>query len=93
MVEFVVMSFGLTNAPATFIDLMNKVFKQYLDLFLFAFIDYILIYSRNEEDHVSNLRIVLHTLKDRQVFAKFGKGEFLLQFVALLGHVLYIEGI
>ena len=72
---------------------MNKVFKQYLDLFIIVFFDDILIYSRNEEGHMSHLRIVLHTLKDRQVFAKFGKGEFLLQFVALLGQVLYIEGI
>ena len=59
------MSSGLTNAPATFMDLMNRVFKQYLDLFIIVFIDDILIYSRSEEEHASHLRIVLQTLKDR----------------------------
>ena len=61
--EFVVMSFGLTNASATFMDLMNRVFTHYLDLFIIFFIDDILIYSRNEEEHASHLRIVLQTLK------------------------------
>ncbi|KAH0721575.1 hypothetical protein KY285_005148 [Solanum tuberosum] len=56
-----------------FMDLMNKVFKQYLDLFVIVFIDDILIYSRNEEEHVSHLRVVLQTLKDHQLFAKFSK--------------------
>ncbi|KAH0781489.1 hypothetical protein KY290_001087 [Solanum tuberosum] len=71
--EFEVMSFGLTNALATFMDLMNKMFNQYLDLFVIVFIDGILIYSRNEEEHVSHSRVVLETLKDRQLFAKFRK--------------------
>ena len=57
--ESVVMSFGLTNAPETFLDLMNRVFKQYLDLFVIVFIDDILIYSRSEEEHASNLRAIL----------------------------------
>ncbi|WMV45511.1 hypothetical protein MTR67_038896 [Solanum verrucosum] len=67
------MLFGLTNASATFMDLMNKVFKQYLDLFVIVFIDEILIYSRNEEEHANHLRVVLQTLKYRQLFAKFIK--------------------
>ena len=54
-----VMSFGLTNAPASFMDLMNRVFKPYLDLFVIVFIDDILIYSRNEKDHASHLRVVI----------------------------------
>ncbi|WMV50426.1 hypothetical protein MTR67_043811 [Solanum verrucosum] len=91
--EFVVMSFGLTNAPATFIDLMKKVFKQYLELFVIIFIDDILIYSRNEEEQATNLRVVLQTLKDRQLFAKFSKCEFCLQFVAFLGHIVSGEWI
>ncbi|KAH0655152.1 hypothetical protein KY285_030034 [Solanum tuberosum] len=91
--EFVVMSFGLTNAPAAFMDLMNRVFKQYLDLFVIVFIDDILIYSRNEEEHASHLRVVLQTLKDRQLFAKFNKCEFWLQSVAFLRHIVTSEGI
>ena len=59
------MSFGLTNAPTAFIDLIIRVFKQFLDLFVIIFIDDILIYSGNEEEHVSHLRIILQTLKDR----------------------------
>ena len=62
--EFVVMSFGLTYALAAFMDLMNRVFNQYLDLFVIVFIDDILIYSRSEEEHTSHLRVVLQTLKD-----------------------------
>ncbi|WMV49615.1 hypothetical protein MTR67_043000 [Solanum verrucosum] len=91
--EFVVMSFGLTNAPATFMDLINRVFKQYLDLFVIVFIDDILIYSRNKEEHATHLRVVLQTLKDRQLFAKFSKCEFWLQSIAFLGHIVSSEGI
>ncbi|KAH0671258.1 hypothetical protein KY285_025475 [Solanum tuberosum] len=91
--EFVVMSFGLTNAPAAFMDLMNRVFKQYLDLFVIVFIDDILSYSRNEDEHASHLRVVLQTLKDRQLFAKFNKCEFWLKSVAFLGHIVSSEGI
>mgnify|MGYP000125134224 FL=1 len=87
------MSFGLTDAPATFMDLMNRVFKQYLDLFVIVFIDDILIYSRSEEEHATHLRVVLQTLKDCQLFAKFSKCEFWLQSVDFLGHVVSSEGI
>ncbi|KAF3625198.1 Two-component response regulator ARR22 [Capsicum annuum] len=69
--EFLVMSFGLTNAPAAFMDLMNRVFKQYLDMFVIVFIDDILLYFRNENDHANHLKIVLQTLRDHQLFAKF----------------------
>ena len=91
--EFVVMSFVLTNVSAAFMDLMNRVFKQYLDLFVIVFVDDILIYSRNEEEHFIHLRIDLKTLKYHQLFANFSKCEFLLQFVAFLGHIVSREGI
>ena len=91
--EFVVLSFELTNAPATFINLMNRVLKQYLYLFVIVFIDDILIYCRSEEEHACNLRVVLQTLKDRQLFSKFSKYEFWLQSVVFLGHIVSSEGI
>ncbi|XP_060185718.1 uncharacterized protein LOC132615153 [Lycium barbarum] len=91
--ECLVISFGLTNAPAAFMDLMNRVFKPYLDLFVIVFIDDILVYSRSETDHVDHLRIVLQTLKDRELYAKFSKCEFWLKSVAFLGHVISGEGV
>ena len=87
------MSFVLTNAPATFMDLINIVFKQYLDLFVIMFIDDILIYSRNEEEHASHLKVVVETLKDHQLFAMFNKCGFSFQSIAFLGHVVSSEGI
>ena len=66
-------------------DLINRVFKPYLDLFLVVFIDDILVYSRNEEDHASNLRIVLQTLKDKELYAKFSKCKFWLESRDILG--------
>ena len=73
--KFVVISFGLTNALTDFMNLMNRVFKQYLDLFVIVFIDDILIYSRSEEEHASHLRVFLQTFKDSQLFAKFDNCE------------------
>lgn len=74
--EFLVMSFGLTNAPAAFMDLMNRVFKPFLDVFVIIFIDDILVYSRSEEDHANHLRQALQTLRDCKLYAKFSKCEF-----------------
>ena len=71
--EFVVMPFGLTNAPATFMDLMNQVFHPYLDQFVIIFIDDILVYSKNVKEHAFHLKIVLQTLRERQLYAKFSK--------------------
>ena len=91
--EFLVMSFGLTNAPAAFMDLMNRVFRPFLDRFVIVFIDDILVYSKSEEEHVRHLRYVLQTLRDHQLYAKFSKCEFWLNEVAFLGHVVSKEGI
>ncbi|GKE83733.1 retrotransposon protein, putative, ty3-gypsy subclass, partial [Tanacetum coccineum] len=79
--EFQVMPFGLTNAPAVFMDLMNRVCKPYLDKFLIVFIDDILIYSRNEEEHANHLRMILELLNKEKLYAKFSKcmGAVLMQ--------------
>jgi hypothetical protein len=91
--EFTVMSFGLTNAPAYFMYMMNKVFMEYLDNFVMVFIDDILVYSRNEGEHEGHLRLVLQKLRDHKLYAKFSKCEFWLEQVAFLGHVVSKGGI
>ena len=83
--EFLVMPFGLTNAPVVFIDLMNRVFQPYLDQFVIVFIDDILVYSKTAEEHAEHLRIVLQTLRDHQLYAKFEKCGFWLREVKFLG--------
>jgi hypothetical protein len=82
------MSFGLTNAPAYFMNLMNKVFMEYLDQFVVVFIDDILVYSPNEETHEDHLRLVLQKLRDNQLYAKFSKCDFWLKGVAFLGYIV-----
>jgi hypothetical protein len=74
--EYLVMSFGLTNASAYFMNLMNKVFMEYLDQFFVVFIDDILVYSQNEEAHEGHLRLVLKKLRDNQLNAEFSKCDF-----------------
>ncbi|KAA0056440.1 pol protein [Cucumis melo var. makuwa] len=91
--EFIVMSFGLTNAPAVFIDLMNRVFKDFLDSFVIVFIDDILIYSKTEAEHEEHLHQVLETLQANKLYAKFSKCEFWLKKVTFLGHVVSSEGV
>ncbi|GKA35898.1 putative reverse transcriptase domain-containing protein [Tanacetum coccineum] len=91
--EFQVMSFGLTNAPAVFMDLMNRVCKPYLDKFMIIFIDDILIYSKSEEEHAEHLKLILEWLKKEELYAKFSKCEFWLSKVQFLGHVIENEGI
>jgi hypothetical protein len=87
------MSFGLTNAPAYFMYLMNKIFMEYLDKFVVVFIDDILIYSKNEEEHEEHLRLVLQKLREHELYAKFSKCEFWLKEVSFLGHVITNGGI
>ncbi|KAK8538929.1 hypothetical protein V6N12_034633 [Hibiscus sabdariffa] len=89
--EFLVMPFGLTNAPTAFMDMMNRVFRSYLDQFVVVFIDDILIYSRSEAEHVEHLIIVLQTLRDHRLYAKLSKCEFWLKKVTFLGHVVLLR--
>jgi hypothetical protein len=91
--EFTVMSFGLTNAPAYFMNMINKVFKEYLDKFVVVFIDDILIYSKNDSEHEEHLRMVLQKLRDNQLYAKFTKCDFWLDEVHFLGHIISKGGI
>ena len=72
---------------------MNRVFKPYLDTFVIIFIDDILVYSRSEEEHAEHLRIVLQTLRDKQLYTKFSKCEFWLEEVVFLGHDISVEGV
>nr|CAE02081.2 OSJNBa0074B10.9 [Oryza sativa Japonica Group] len=91
--ECTVMSFGLTNAPAFFMNLMNKVFMEYLDKFVVVFIDDILIYSKTKEEHEEHLRLALEKLREHQLYAKFSKCEFWLSEVKFLGHVISSRGV
>ena len=91
--EFLMMPFGLTNAPVIFMDLMNMVFHPYLNQFVIVFIDDTLVYSKNVDEHAKHLRIVLQTLRDRELYAKFSKCEFWLNEVVFLGHIISGDGI
>jgi hypothetical protein len=91
--EYIVMFFGLTNAPTYFMYLMNSIFFEELDVFVIIFIDDILVYSRTEEDHVKHLRLVLQKLREHKLYAKFSKCEFWLTKVFFLGHILSHNGI
>ena len=91
--EFTVMSFGLTNAPAFFMNLMNSVFMDYLDKFVVVFIDDILIYSQSEEEHADHLRMVLQRLREHQLYAKLSKCEFWISEFLFLGHIINKEGL
>lgn len=87
------MSFGLTNAPMIFIDMMSRIFKPYVYQFMIVFINDILVYSNNEEEHASHLEIVLSLLREHKLFFKFFECEFWLKSIAFLGHIVSGEGI
>jgi hypothetical protein len=91
--EYTVMSFGLTNAPAYFMYLMNKIFMEYLDKFVVVFIYDILIDSNYEEEHEEHLRLVLQKLREHELYAKFSNCDFWLKEVAFLGHIITNRGI
>nr|GEW04511.1 putative reverse transcriptase domain-containing protein [Tanacetum cinerariifolium] len=89
----ILMPFGMTNAPAVFMDLMNRVCRPYLDKFVIVFMDDILIYSKTREEHVEHLRLVLELLENEKLYANFSKCEFWLKEVQFLGHVINGNGI
>ncbi|GJX69249.1 putative reverse transcriptase domain-containing protein [Tanacetum coccineum] len=91
--EFQVMSFGLTNAPTVFMDLMNRMCKPYMDKFMIVFINDILINSRNKEEHVDHLRIIMELLKKEKLYANFSKCDFWINIVQFLGHIIDSQGI
>ena len=91
--EFLVIPFRLTNVPAAFMDLMNHVFRSYVDQFFVVFIDDILVYSKDRENHDTHLRVVLETLRKEQLYMKLSKCEFWLNEVFFLGHLVSEEGI
>jgi hypothetical protein len=91
--EYTVMSFGLTNAPAFFMYLMNSVFMDYLNKFVVVFIDGILVYSHNEEEHDDHLRMVLQRLRDCQLYAKLRKCESWISEVLFLGQIINRDGL
>jgi hypothetical protein len=91
--EFVVVSFGLTNAPATFMCLMNNIFKNFLYRFMLVFIDDILIYSKNREEHEEHLKLVLQVLREHHLYAKLSKCDFFQKQVHYSSHVIFEEGV
>ncbi|WVZ69109.1 hypothetical protein U9M48_017947 [Paspalum notatum var. saurae] len=91
--EYTNMSFGLTNAPAFFMYMMNSVFMDCLDKFVVVFIDDILVYSKDKGEHADHLRHVLQKLRDNQLYAKFSKCEFWIDEVPFLGHVISKGGV
>jgi hypothetical protein len=90
---FVMIPYGLTNVSTTFIDLMHRVFRPYLDKFMVIFIDDILIYSKNPEEHAKHLKLLLEKLREHWLFAKFSKCEFWLDSVLFFSHMVSKEGI
>ena len=86
--DFVAMPFGLTNAPTLFMCLMNNILSNYLDKFVVIFIDDILIYSKNEQEHEEHLKIFLQVLREQQIYANFSKCEFFKDKIQYLRHVV-----
>ena len=91
--EFFVMPFGLTNTSTAFMCLMNNIISNYLDKFMVVFIDDMLIYSKNEQEHEEHLKIVLQVLREQQLYATFSQCDFFKEKIQYLGHLVSKEGI
>ena len=91
--EYVVVPFCLTNAPATFMCLMNNVFNKYLDKFVLIFLDGILIYSKNEVEHEEHLRMELQLLREHNLYVKLIKCDLYKNKIHYLGHIILVQGI
>src|SRR5262249_9709266 len=91
--EFRVLPFGLTNAPATFMRLMNNVFRPYLDKFVTVYLDDILIYSKSWAEHINHLHAVLRLLREHKLYGKLSKCEFGKRKIEFLGHVISEDGV
>lgn len=91
--EFLVLPFGLTNAPATFMHLMHQIFRPLLDSFVLVFLDDILIYSRTPEEHEQHVRQVLQLLRKHRLYAKPSKCELFRERVEFLGHMIDRDGL
>ena len=85
--------FGITNAPTTFMCLTNNVLNKFLDRFVLVFIDDIIIYSKNREEHESHIKLVLQEQREHQHYAKFSKCDFFQKQVHYLGRVIFEEGV
>jgi hypothetical protein len=91
--EFIVVPFGLSNAPIVFMCLTNGIFREYLDKFVIVFLDDILIYSKSEEEHEKHLKMVLQVLREHQLYAKLRKCSFCHNQIHFWGHIIFEEGI
>ena len=87
------MLFGLPNAPAAFMKMMNGIFRDFLDNFVIIFIDVILVYSRSKEDHESHLKAVMEWLREHKLFAKLSKCSFWQRSIGFLGHIMSDQGV
>jgi hypothetical protein len=87
------MYFGLIEVPTNFMDLMDKVFMEYLDKFIIVFINDVLVYSKSEEEHEEHLRLVSQKLQDPRLYVKMSKCEFWLKQVTFMSHIISEEGI
>jgi hypothetical protein len=91
--EFIVVPFGLSNAPTVFMCLMNGIFREYLYRFVIVFLDEIIIYSKSEGDHEKHIRLVLQVLREHHLYAKLRKCSFYPNQIHYLGHIIFEEGI